>query len=355
MNLPIPSLLVLALPALVGVSCATTAPPPRFNARAEGVQITPVNDRLRVEINGRLFTEFYYTNVPRPFCYPLIGPTGVAMTRNFPMTNAPGEEHDHPHHRSLWYAHGLVNGQDLWTERTNSGHIVHRGIAELTSGPNRGVITTLNDWVDASGKVLCTDEQTLRFYPPKDNAIALDFEITLRAARGNVTLGDTKEGTFALRVAESMRLVQPVRRGEPPRSGAGRIVLSTGETDDGASAVAARIAQREATTWGKRAAWCDYSGPVAGKIVGIAILDHPGNPRHPTWWHVRDYGLFAANPFGQHDFEKGASRGAGDFTLPFGQSVTFRYRVILHEGDATQARITQRFDDYVKTTSLNPK
>jgi hypothetical protein len=344
---------VIAFAAFLGFSATTSsfAQAPKVPA----VHLAPHGDRLRVELNGKLFTEYYYTNVPRPFCYPLLGPTGVPMTRHFPMTNAPGEQHDHPHHRSLWFAHSPVNGFDLWTERTNAGRIAHRGLAEITSGNEVGVLTTLNDWLAPDGKVLCSDEQTLRFYPPKDKAITLDFEITLRASRGDVTFGDSKEGSFALRIAESMRLVQPETKGEAPRPGAGRIVLSTGESDDGASAVAARIAKRETNTWGKRAAWCDYSGPVDGKIVGIAVLDHPGNPRHPTWWHVRDYGLLAANPFGQHDFENGTNRRAGELTIPSGQSVKFRYRVILHEGDEKKAHIAERFNDYVKSTSINPK
>jgi hypothetical protein len=352
MRTPPTPTVALAFAALLGL---TTTPAAQAQ-KAPGVRISQQGDRLRVELHGRLFTEYYYTNVPRPFCYPLLGPTGAPMTRHFPMTNAPGEQHDHRHHRSLWFAHSPVNGFDLWTERTNSGRIVHRGIAEITSGNDVGVLTTLNDWVAPDGTVLCSDEQTLRFYPPKDKAITLDFQITLRAARGAVTFGDSKEGSFALRVAESMRLVVPPGgKDEPPRSGAGRIVLSTGETDDGASAVAARIARRGTATWGKRAAWCDYSGPVDGKIVGIAVLDHPGNPRHPTWWHVRDYGLLAANPFGQHDFEKSADRRAGDLTIPSGQSVTFRYRVILHEGDEKTAKIAERFTEYVKSTLINPK
>ena len=102
---------------------------------------------------------------------------------------------------------------------------------------------------------------------------------------------------------------------------------------------------RDGETWGKRAAWCDYFGPVEGKTVGIAIFDHPQNPQHPTWWHVRDYGLFAANPFGVHDFEKKPA-GSGNLTIPAGQSVTFRYRVLLHEGDDRQAEIARRYQEY---------
>jgi hypothetical protein len=189
-----------------------------------------------------------------------------------------------------------VNGQDFWTERAGSGKIVHRGFADISSGVNTGLIKTLNDWVSDAGKIICSDERVLRFTAPANGAILLDFEIKLIASHGDVTFGDSKEGTFAIRVADALRVVALGARGETNQPGNGTIVLSTGERDDGASAMAARAARREAVTWGKRAAWCDYHATVDGKTVGIAIMDHPGNPRHPTWWMVRDYGLFAANP-----------------------------------------------------------
>ena len=103
---------------------------------------------------------------------------------------------------------------------------------------------------------------------------------------------------------------------------------------------------RDADTWGKRAAWTDYSGLVNGKIVGVAIFDHPDNPRHPTWWHVRDYGLFAANPFGVHDFEK-KPEGTGNLTIPAGESVTFRYRIYMHEGDEKQGDVAIQYKAYI--------
>ena len=154
-----------------------------------------------------------------------------------------------------------------------------------------------------------------------------DFELTLHACAGDVVFGDTKEGSMAVRLAESMRL--------KTSAGQGHIVTSAGARDQGA--------------WGQRADWCDYSGPVEGKRVGIAIFDHPQNPRHPTWWHVRDYGLFAANPFGQHDFEKLADKSAGNFIIPAGKSATFRYRFYLHTGDELQARVARAYEQYVKT------
>ena len=296
-------------------------------AAKKGVLITQLADRLRVEINGQLFTEYLYKDVPRPYCYPLIGPGDVAMTRNWPMKDTPGEEHDHPHHRSLWFAHGAINGYDFWSEEKAFGKTVHDDFLEVKSGAKAGVIRERNKWVAADGTVVCTDERALRFYnPSRPSERLMDFEITLIASNGALTFGDTKEGTMAVRLAETMRLKGKV--------GKGHIVNSAGV--------------RDGQTWGKRAEWCDCYGPVEGKTVGIAIFDHPQNPRHPTWWHVRDYGLFAANPFGQHDFESLPDKTAGNLIVPAGKSVTFRYRFYLHEGDDQQAKVAEKYKLYAK-------
>ena len=306
---------------------------------ADTVKITQLDDKLRVEISGKLFTEYYFTNVPRPFCYPLIGPGELPMTRNWPMKETPGEEQDHPHHKSLWFAHGDVNGIDFWSEQKAFGKQVHEKFLELKSGKT-GVIKSANKWVSADGKIICRDERTLTFFN-SSNPRMLDFEITIKASEGDLIFGDTKEGTMAIRVAESMRVFGKDKPSE------GRIVMSTGVVDDGKSAAAARSEKHEDNTWGKRAEWCDYSGPVNGKIVGIAIFDSPKNPRHPTWWHVRDYGLFAANPFGVHHFEKKPDH-EGDLKVPAGQSITFRYRIVLHESDEKTANIAKLYEKFSK-------
>ena len=77
---------------------------------------------------------------PGPYCYPLIGPGDAAMTRNWPMKDTPGEEHDHPHHRSLWFAHGSINGHDFWSEQKAFGKTVHEDFLEVKSGKKEGVI-----------------------------------------------------------------------------------------------------------------------------------------------------------------------------------------------------------------------
>ena len=300
---------------------------PKTAPGTRGVRITPLEDRLRVEIDGALFTQYFFKDVPRPYCYPVMGPGESPMTRHWPMEQAPNEEHDHPHHRSFWFAHGSINGQDFWSEEKDFGKTVHVEFTEIKSGKSSGTIRSRNRWVAHDGTVVCTDDRLLRIYEPTSpDERVVDFEITLHASQGELTFGDTKEGTMALRLAETLRLTGP--------TGSGHIVNSEGV--------------RDGATWGKRAAWCDYYGPVNGKTVGVAIFDHPSNPRHPTWWHVRDYGLFAANPFGEHDFEKLSNKSAGNLVVPAGKDLTFRYRFYFHAGDELQAHVAEKYQHYLK-------
>jgi sugar phosphate isomerase/epimerase len=293
--------------------------------RGQGVKIVKADKKLKVEINGKLFTEYNYQDVPRPFFYPVIGPSGVPIIRHWPMKEGKDEAQDHVHHRSLWFTHGEVNGQDFWGEGRGSGKIVHEKFDKITSGRDVGIIQSRNKWVARDGKVVCTDTRTQRFYSRPDGQL-MDFEITFHASQGKVVLGDTKEGSMAIRLAPTMRVEGKVGRGH--------IINSEGH--------------RDGSAWGKRAAWCDYYGPVNGDIVGVAIFDHPKNPKHPTWWHVRTYGLFAANPFGVHNFER-KPKGVGDITIPAGESLTFRYRFYFHKGDAEQAQVAKHYRQYAST------
>jgi len=303
--------------------------PARAADSKDGVKITPLDDRLRVEINGELFSEYHFKDVSRPFLYPVIGPDGLPMTRDWPMKDANNEEHDHKHHRSLWFEHGEMNGVDFWSEEPKAGRTVHEEFTEIKSGHDEGVIRSKDKYVAPGGKVVCTDDRTIRIYNRPGERL-FDYEVTVHASNGDLVFGDTKEGMMSIRLNETMRLApNKFNVGKPT----GHIVNSEGV--------------RDGETWGKRANWVDYCGPVRGKTVGVAIFDHPQNPRHPTWWHVRDYGLFGANPFGLHDFEKKPA-GAGNFTVPAGKSVTFRYRFYIHPGDEKAAKVAERYAEYAK-------
>src|SRR4026208_1947329 len=120
---------------IVGALCA---------AENKGVKITELENKLRVEVNGELFTEYVFKGAPHVYFYPVIGPGKTPITRNYPMTDADGEERDHPHHRSRWYSHGAVNGIDFWAETRRAGKIVHDKFLEIKSGEESGIIRTQN-------------------------------------------------------------------------------------------------------------------------------------------------------------------------------------------------------------------
>ena len=288
----------------------------------EGVAVKEAEGKVRVEIDGALFTEYHYKDVARPYLYPIIGPAGTPMTRDWPMLKTTNEPTDHVHHKGLWFAHGDINGIDFWSEQKKFGKTIHQKFLEIKSGEKEGLIRTLNSWMAPSGTVVCTDERAIRFSAEKEVRL-IDYEITLIASHGEVRIGDTKEGTMAIRV--------PVTMSVSGTNGLGHILSSEG--------------LRDGAAWGKPAKWVDYYGPVQGKTVGVALFDHPQNPRYPTRWHVRTYGLFAANPFGMHHFDKKPA-GTGDLKLAPGERVTFRYRFVFHKGDEKEARIGARYEAY---------
>lgn len=325
---------VLSVLAWIG---ATTLLAPLFSAPVDGVDVIfrRLQDRVRVEIGGQLFTEYVFHGAPKPYLFPVVAADGTELTRGFPMRPAAaGENADHPHHRSLWFGHGKVNGFDFWKETgTKAGKIVNESV-EHANGAGTGTIRSRNRWVGPDGVLLLTDETRLRIEPLANGGRYLDYDITLEApAEKPVVFGDTKEGAMAIRLAPWFTL--PHADAKTPRAG-GAIVNAGGARDDEA--------------WGKRAAWVDFHGSKDAQVYGVAVFDHPQNPRYPTWWHVRDYGLFAANPFGRHDFE--GTREAplpantGDLTIPAGGRATFRWRFYFHFGDEKAAAVAQHARDY---------
>lgn len=287
--------------------------------RSAGVALVKDGPNVVVNVGGNLFTKYVTDTGPKPFYFPVIGPNGKRFSRAFPMEKLEGEDKDHPHQRSLWFTHGNVNGIDFWSEQSAHGSIKETSRQLVTAGPAVGVIQTTDDWLGPDGKKVCEDERVVRFYNTKATRV-LDFDITIKATAGPVTFGDTKEGMFGVRMASSM---------DVKRKQGGKITNAEGTTDNAA--------------WGKASPWVDYVGPVEGETVGIAILNHPSSFRYPTTWHVRDYGLFAANPFGWHDFGRDER---GDYTLPAGKSLVFRYRMIFHKGDTASASVPAAFKAY---------
>ncbi len=295
-------------------------------AAADQIMLEKRADRVVVTIDGAPFTEYRFVKegLRRPVLFPIHGPHGITLSRSWPVgPRLPGDPDDHPHHESFWFAHGDVNGHDFWTCRRGE-RIVHDALEQVGDGR----IVATSRWLAPDGSTVCVDRRALTFSADGPDRI-VDHEIAITASHGPLVFGDTKEGTMALRVRPELN-TKPSKGG--PRA-TGHYVNTAGERDN--------------AVWGKPAAWVDLSGEVDGKPVGIACFDHPDNLRHPTCWHARDYGLFAANPFGLHDFTK-APKAAGRFEIQEGKTLRLRHRWVFHEADAKAARIAERYEAWAK-------
>jgi len=282
-------------------------------------------DAIDIRIGHRDFTTFCYAmDQHRPYFFPVLGPEGRQITRG----ETSGESADHVHHRSLYVAYGEVNHVDVWAEGKNSGRILHQKFTEKSDGPIVGRIHTNNKWVNADGDKLMSDIQNFRVYGLPETGQIIDLDLTLIADSGDVFFGDTKEGgIITVRVNPQMNA-----------SASGTIENSFGGINEG-------------ETWGKRAAWCDYSGFVDGTHMGVAVLDHIKNPRYPTYWHVRNYGLMGTNIFGSGTFEGDKNRD-GSYTLKQSEQMNFRFRVYIHSGSATDANIKTKYHDFINPPTV---
>ncbi len=285
-----------------------------------GVQLKDEAEMIAVTLNDRHFTTFRYAKTQfRPYFFPVHGPNGCEVTRG----ETSEISKDHVHHRSLYVAYGEVNDVDLWGEGSNSGRVVPQNFTQKQGGAVVGRIYTQNSWQTQAGDVLMTDNQNFRIYNLPEDAAIIDLDLTFIASAGDVHFGDTKEGgIMSIRVHPSMNA-----------SDGGQIENAFGGLN-------------EAETWGKRANWCDYSGVVDGTPVGIAVFDHIVNPRYPTYWHVRNYGLMGSNIFGGGTFERDPSKD-GSYTLKQGEEMHFQFRVLIHAGDATVGKVGQKYHDFI--------
>ena len=323
---------------------------------ANGVELVrnDAEERVDVFIDGKHFTSYIYPEtIAKPVLYPIKTSEGTFVTRGFPLNNRPSERVDHPHHIGLWLNYGDVNGLDFWNNSSNVpeekrdryGTIIHRDIKLVENGESEGKLSVVTDWVDIDGNILLKEETDFIFSGSENQRI-IDRVTKLTAHDKAVSFKDNKEGMLGIRMAREL---------EQPTNNAVRL------TDDSGSPTDKSVINNDGVTglyrgsnglegddvWGTRAAWMNLSGEIDGEKVSVAILDHPDNVGYPTYWHARGYGLFAANPLGQKAMSDGKEEL--NFKLERGESVTFKYRIIVYSGEeVTDAMINADADQFNK-------
>jgi hypothetical protein len=280
--------------------------------------------KIEILIDGKPYSNLYFgPEWPQPFLHPLRTATGLEVTRGYPVEKIEGESTDHIWHHGLWYAHGDINGVDFWRDKgpETTGRIVPAAPPQAKGDTVGGRFLLVTPGKKTIGSI----EQAFRFAKDGSNRI-VNVKVTILADQGlPLKMGDTEEGALGLRLRDEFR------------------------EDHGAVLTNSDGLTTSKNIWGKRAKWVDYSTTVTGEKVGVTIFDHPSNPKFPTFWHARNYGLCAANPFGEHDFFKDKTRD-GSVTIPAGGNLTFHYRVLIHPGSLDAAEAEKQFTRFAKET-----
>jgi hypothetical protein len=295
--------------------------------------------RVDITIDGKPFTSYIWPDtLAKPVLYPIRDAHGTFVTRGWPMDPRPGERVDHPHHVGLWFNYENVNGIDFWnnssaikaSDAPKMGTILHRRVDSAKSG-DRGELSTEADWVLHDGTTL-VHEQTVYVFRGDATSRTIDRITTLTALDTRVKFDDAKDGLLGMRVARQLELPATDTKVFTDISGRKTEVPKLDNTGVTGNYVTSE-GKKGNDAWGTRGRWCLLSGKIGNDTISIAILDNPTNPGYPTYWHARDYGLFAANPLGQKVFSNG--KETLGFAIEPKHAATFHYRILIVDGGLT--------------------
>jgi Methane oxygenase PmoA len=341
--------------ASVAIVAVAVAVLPLRAANGVEVKVNEAAKRVDVTIDGKPFTSYIWpSTLKKPVLYPLRTAKGTLVTRGFPLDPRKGERVDHPHHVGLWLNHGDVNGLDFWNnsdaipakQAPKMGTIYQRKILDTKSGADKGELAVETAWMTPDNKQLIKETTRFIFRGGADSR-TIDRITTLTALDQKVVFNDSKEAFLGMRVTRALE--QPADKAEVFTDASGKATAVPVLDNTGVTGKYVSSEGKEGdAVWSTRGKWTMLGGTVDGEPVTLAILDNPSNPGFPTHWHARGYGLFAANPLGDKQFNEPKEF---NFTLEPGKSVTFKYRILILGGPSTPDRIEREYKAFAQEGS----
>jgi hypothetical protein len=317
------------------------------------VEQEPGQKKINVFIADKPFTSFLFPDtLEKPVLYPVRASNGTVVTRGFPLEIRKDEPTDHPHHIGIWFTFENVNGLDFWNnsyaipaEKKNQYGWIRTDKITATKSGEKGILSYHANWTNQQKDILLEENTTYEFSGEEHQRI-ID-RTTVLTANTEVNFTDAKDGLYGIRVAHELQI--PSVEDKKYTDDKGNVTVVKGVRDSIANGTYLTSEGKVGdSAWSTRAAWCKMYGHLGNDSVSVIIIDHPKNPNYPTYWHARGYGLFAANPLGEKIFTNG--KAATNLHLAKGSSVTFKYRIVIHDDVQTlpAKKINQLADDFSK-------
>lgn len=327
-----------------------------LNGNGQNVKLVQDDAKQKVDvtIGGKLFTSYCYpSDLEKPFLYPVYAPNGSVITRGFPIAPREGERVDHPHHIGIWFNHGNINGLDFWnnssaipaSRKASYGHIVHQKIVQAKSGKT-GTLKVITNWDDNDGNTLLKEDVTYIFSGDK-NSFTVDHISTLTAVNGTVTIGETKEGMFAIRTDRAFEMPSNESLIFTDANGNPTTVKASNNSDVTTGMYTSSKGLKGNDVWGTRNDWVVLTGKKDNTVISFGMFDNPKNPGYPAYAHARGYGLFSINNLGQNSYDK--TQKEISYKLEKGESIKLSHRFVVQSGsEITADEANKIFQDFAK-------
>ncbi len=254
-----------------------------------------------------------------PYFYPVNSPSGKELTIK--------QTDPYPHHRTFWFADTVqLEGEKgaasfynaHYSYKDGKGpHIRHVKFAAEKAEGSAATLGMELLWELAADKPVLKEVRDARFLALAGGEWFLDIRFTVTAEWGDVHFR-----------SDAAHYAWPYIRIHPQfsvRNGGGVLVNSEGGL-------------KQAGTHGKVATWCDYTNTIDGKTEGLAFFSHTENG-HPHTWLTRDYGTFGPR--------RADPKNGKPFTLKKGDSLAMRVGILVHNGDAKEGKVAERYQEYV--------
>jgi len=278
------------------------------SASAQAVDIRHDDSHLVFTIDDAPIATYVYRDeqIPRPYFADVKVPSGHQGTRNHPPIEGTDATDHATMHPGIWLAFGDLGGNDYWR---NKARVVHHSFSEPpTGGSSRGRFVEQKHYLNTTGELVCRERFLCEIHSLAGGYLLL-WDSTFDSDRP-FYFGDQEEMGLGVRVATPLAEVNGG-------------YLSDARGRCGAEAI-----------WSQAAPWCDYRGQIDDVELGVTIMAHPDNFR-TCWWHARDYGFMAANPFGRRAMNKG---DVSRVVVEPGEKLRLRFGVWLHSQPAKPGR-----------------